>query len=295
MQIQGTIDIPIDVCVNILKKSKLNSLIGDDVLDIFLIKHVDVNIEEMMYCLVKHKRLQSLKLYIAKHFERIQCISSQCLKNLLELSIKQHTFTITILLCKAFIHRLDEVAYKVIKSVVNGYIKAQREKVHKEQLYCIVCMCHKAFLEYFLCLCRIEGVMNHKLIRQCDFTRWLMHKHSHLVIDILFRNNCFTHIFETLAQCPLGRHSVRTINAIIGSNNVLLMNSLIAQGYQVLVCDVIVGIAMSNYEMLQNLLRYFKPRWYTKKFRSTLLSIASKRNDEAIVQLVRDKLCSSRN
>lgn len=290
MQIQGTIDIPIDVCVNILEKSKLNSLIGDDVLDMFIIMHVNVNIEEMMYCLVKHKRLQSLKLYIATHVEKIQCISSQCLKNMLELSIKQRTFTITILLCKAFIHRLDEVAYKVIKSVVNGYIKALQEKVHKEQLDCIICMCHKAFLEYFLCLCRIEGVMNHKLIRQCDFTRWLVHKHSHSVIDILLKNDCLTHIFETLAQCALGRHSVRTINAIIGSNNVLLMNALIAQGYQVLVCDVIVGIAMSNYEMLKYMFKYFKPRWYSKKFRGILLSIAFKRDDEKVYQLVKAKL-----
>lgn len=291
MQFQGTYDVPHDVCANILRKSKLKMLVGDDVLDRFLIQYMpDVNVEEMLHCLVLKKRLQSLILYITKQREKVHCVSTQCIRSLLELSIKQRTFTISIVLCKTFTHKLDDVGYKVVKCVVNGYLKAWRGKVSEEQRHCIVCKSHKAFLEYFICLCRINGVRPERLVRRCDFTQWLAHKHSHTVVDILLQAGCLSHIFEALAEDATDKYSIRTINAIIGSSNVDVLDAMVVKGYQVVVCDVIVGIAMANYEMLQYLFKSFKPRWYSKKFHGTLLSMAFKRDDIRIYRLVKAKL-----
>lgn len=286
---------PIDICVAIFSQLKLNDLIGDDVLERFVVKYVDVDAQEMLYVLVRKKRLHTLILYITKHFDKVKCVSTKCIKELLELSIRQRSFTTTIVLCKALVkaNRLDDyVCHKVVKSVVNGYFKAHGcESIHNNG--CIVCKAHIAFLEYFLVLCRLQGVRNRKLVKRCYLVHWLVNKSCNHIMDVLLKNDCLTHIFEELAEDATDRCSVTIINAIIGNNHIPLMNEMVSKGYKVMVCDVIVGIAMARYDMLECLCRYFKPRWYTKKFRGILLSIASKRDDERIIQLVNTKLCTS--
>jgi hypothetical protein len=285
--------LPIDICASILNKTKLKYLIGDMVLERFVVKYVDVDTQEMLYILVKEKRLETLILYITRHFRKVQCVSTQCIKQLIELSVRQRSFTISIVLCKAFANanRLSDVCHEVVKRVVSGYLKAHSESLASD--CCIVCKAHIAFLEYFLVLCHVHGIRSDKLVRRCDLVQWLGHKSSHHLVELLLQNGCLAHIIDALAEDVSDRYDIRIVNAIIGSGNITLMNAMVIKGYHVMVCDVIVGIAMANYEMLDYLCKYFKPRWYSKKFRGILVSIASKRGDERIYQLVKAKLCVS--
>ena len=288
--------LPIDICVSILNKTELRYLIGDMVLERFVVKYVDVDTQEMLHILVKNKRLDTLILYITRHFRKVQCVSTHCIKQLIELSVRQRSFTISIVLCKAFakVDRLGDVCHKVVKHVVGGYLKAHSESLTSD--CCIVCKAHIAFLEYFLLLCHVHGIRSDKFVRRCDLVQWLGNKSSHHVVELLLQNGCLEHIIDALVDTSedvSDRYDIRIINAIIGSGNVTLMNAMVVKGYQVMVCDVIVGIAMANYEMLEYLCKYFKPRWYSKKFRGILVSIASKRSDERINQLVKAKLCVS--
>lgn len=292
-------DLPFDIRVAILNKVKLSSLIGDLTLERFVVKYVDVDTQEMLYALVKNKRLEALTLYILnpKHVGKVRCVSSHCIKQVIELSIRQKSFTITIILCKAFAkaNRLDgSICHKVVTCVVNGYFQALSQVISEGLLSeCIVCKAHIAFLEYFLVLCRLQGVCSDKLVRRSDLVQWLGKKSSHHILEVLLKNKCLSHIFDTIVDNGLDSRNVKMINAVIGNNSLSILKAMVENGYKVIVCDVIVGIAMSNYEMLEYLCKYFKPRWYSKKFRAILLSIASKRNDDRILQLIRAKLYAS--
>ncbi len=284
-------ELPLDLTISILERVKTHSLVGDDLLDSFVIRHCKLNAETMLHSLVKKKRLKSLSLYTWKHLKAVQCVSTACVKRLLDLSIKQQTFTISIHLSKVFVARLGGIYRTVLLSVINGYLRnVGSDEGMEGEMDKLVCRSHLAFLEYFLLFCRIQGVDCDGHLGMRLLPSILCRKHSQKLVQVLARNGCLGKMMDTVVDWDDSECCVRIMNAIIANNHIDLLNEMVCKGYEVMVCDVIVGIATGCYEMVKYLCRFFKPRWYSVKFREVLLTLASKREDDRILALVTRKL-----
>lgn len=283
-------ELPLDLTISILERVKTHNLVGDDLLDRFVIRNCKVNAETMLHCLVKKRRLISLELYTSQYHKAVQCVSTACIKRLMDLSIKQQTFTISIYLSKIFVRRLGDICRTVLLSVVNGYLRnVDSDKDVDGEVHRILLRSYMAFLEYFLILCRLEGV-------DCDghfgmrlLPSILCLKHSHKLVLVLARNGCLGRMMGALIDGDDSEQCVKIMNAIIANNHIDLLHEIVTKGYNVMVCDVIVGIATGGYEIVEYLCRFFKPRWYSIKFCDILLKLASHRVDERIYQLIEDK------
>lgn len=278
-------DIPVELTVLIFKKVKLKHLIGDDMLEKFVIKHCNVSVEDMLYCLVKKRRLERLVQYTI--IQDVNVVSTGCVKRLIALSVKQHTFRITIHLCKVFKNMLHDLCESVVTNVIKSYLKALKGADCIEQ--CLLCKTHHAFLEYYILLCKVENIHN-PLINKETFLSIINHKHSQVVVDVLLYYGCLRNICEAIVNDPNDIMTTRIVNAIISNNNVSLMKYMVYSGYSVMICDVIIGIAFADFAMVSYLCSFFKPRWYSRRFCEILKSIAFRSNDKRIYRLVKNKM-----
>lgn len=270
---------PHDITAVILEKCKVKSLIGDDVLDKFLIKYCTHNNEAMLYAFVKRGRLYYLMMYIVKHRNQVQWVSNHCVQTLFTTSIKYNNFNIATYLCKVFAHKMVVLHQYIIKHVISSYLKRLRTRGPE----CTECHNHLHFLEQFAVLCKEKSINLTNVIPRYTLVSILTHKDSHCLINTLLRLRCLHYVVHVLIEQHTNNHLLGVISAIISNNHNSLLALMIDEGYCVTVSDVVIGVAFANYETNKLLLKYFKPRWYSKRFVTVMLDIAWKREDKRIL------------
>lgn len=263
----NTYNIPYEITGIILTKmnKSIKCLLDDEVILKFIIKYSNIHPETLLIWLVKQQRKKALVLYTTIRKQEVLHISENVFILLCKIAIKNSNVNIMKHLLNVFVDHLKQnrnVLDNILKLLIEVYVKTN-------------CMKWLNFLKYLLSLPYHDYVINTVLL-----VKILEKDKSKKLIKIfLDTQSVIMHMLET-----------EVINHVIINNHLSLLKTLVVNGYEISVYDIIICISTSNWKMNKYIIKYFKPRLYTKGFRKLLLSIAAKRNNKQIYEYVYQRI-----
>jgi hypothetical protein len=274
----------------ILSKMKVKNILGDICLEKFIVKYGDMNHDTMMYWLIKKQRYEALAYYTHINKNRLQYLSQNTIISFFITSIKNKHLMICKHLLNVFESCMNEtIITKIIDKLIIDYLHncGKIEDSEDNVINNII-----DFIIYIKQYCRTNLV-------DINISNCIPIKHIPIILKKPNTKRLITTLskHEMLDKCVYyirnldnEELSLEIINNTIIYNHITFLQYLVQKGYTVQVCDVIVGVDSSNIEMIRYLLSFFKPRLYSKGFKQVMLLLASKRNDDRIYELLKNKL-----
>jgi hypothetical protein len=278
-------DFPNDMICKILEHSSMKTVIGDDILDKFIIRQrCDINPEVLLQSFVKKKRSQSLVYYTSKKKNISQLVSVNCVKCLIVESLKGMFIDTSMHLCRVFVCHLENAYVKIVTTALYQYINKYNKfpKFDTDR--------YLMFLGCLATLCKEQGIKRNNSIPLKYIVILLCHANSHELITALVENGYLDCLHDNIIDYTAEPLITKILRSIVINNHVILLEQLVNNGYKVSISDIIIGISYSNIGTVRYLAKFFKPRWYSRGFSTVMLSLARKRKNKKIYQLVEEKL-----
>jgi hypothetical protein len=273
-------NLPKDVISNIFFFCSPRDVVGDDVLDIFLIREcIQIDKNNLLTSFVIKNRHKSLKLFL--HQTPQKYFAPSVIRDLLFRTLRKKDFPAAIILIDGFTDLISQWSFMLIKTCFILITKDKLGENHLVYIFLIKYMMKSAKLEVL----NLYHLPMHLLFKLLD------HPKSKNVLRYLSKENILTHqYFETLIETVEENMQVDVINKIIVNNHTRLLELFIKSGYHIDFDDVILSIACSNNKMIACILSFFKPRLYTKLLRNLMYKLSSIRDDTNIKKLIKRKL-----
>lgn len=259
----NTNHIPYDITGTILTKMNkhIKYLLDDEVLLRFIIKYSNIHPETLLIWFVKEQRQKALVLYT--NFKRQEV-----------LNISEN---VIILLCKTAIKNTNT---NIFTYIFNIYFNTwnNKEKLFKSIVSILIDVYMKTkCVKWIIVLKSVLSLTNYDYV-----------VNTFLLVKILEKDKSkrLIKLFLDTQSINIDVIETKVIYYIIIYNHLNLLQCLVVNGYEVTIYDIIISISSSNCKMIRYILKYFKPRLYTRGFRRLLLSTAAKRNNQEIYTYV---------
>jgi hypothetical protein len=271
---------PTDVVSHILHYCSTRDIVGDDLLDKFLInKCVNIDKNNLITAFVKKSRYKSLHLLLQKTHSK--GFAEILVRDLILKTMRDKEFQATDILFKGFNEIICSWGTTFVKTC---FIEICKDKIGKY---------HDVYMTLIEDIIMITGVKQLTIYHLPTYIllKILDHPKGKLIMAYLTKYNLITYLYKKTFHESIGNNTmIDIINKIIINNHVYVLKRLVGSGYELDVNDVILTIACSNIEMIEYVMKYFKPRFYNKAFRKLMYAICTIRNDALIRHIVKRKL-----
>lgn len=274
-------NLPTHLKSKILARSRVARVVGDDMLDRFLIKECyEIPPDLLFQSLVKKRRRQSLS-----HFFRVfheQQLSFKSVKTVVQDLLKRKAFEFAISICTwcpshASLMRSHMFQFCILKMTMSKSIEVLRLWFEfMKDYHSIVDVVEIEPALYIMTSKNLKGLV------EASFA------------DDIFQflhNNGYIHDTLQDVVSHQGDLEVKDVmRSIIEMNRVSLMMTLMKTGYKVTIANIIQCIVVSNIDMNRLLLTCFRPRFYSAKFADYLTDICNMRGNDELCTLLKSIL-----
>jgi hypothetical protein len=271
----NNISLPYHIINNILSRIKVKRLIGDDILDGYIIKHLVGPYNILLYALIKKKRYKSVVLYL--QYNKVE----------LHKSIDNFTALNCILCCISNNVEFAEYLFKVFKHNLCSITNITFTSIIRKLIYV---KCHPNELQSFLHQICDWGIDNNKYIQLPLFITFNIFKHKYCVkiFDILLKKkHCILYPLLSLdindinyTKCILVIIHKKVYNLF----KVITKQQSLSHGFFQL-C-----LASKDLTIIRIIVKRYKPRFYSRNLIHILYKTYNKNLN--IFRILRPKICA---
>lgn len=272
--------LPDHLIAKVLSHCKLSSVVGDDIMDFFIIQHcVNIQPETIFQAFVKKRRGRGLQLFFQKYHECTLSVAT--VQHAMRDLLKHNELRLAQYLCSMCSLRVHQIKSYVLRTCMQQLTK-YNDQHRRQQWY--------DFMEHFVA-CLGNDYQHNDIIPWRILHSIMQSPHSNDIVAFLHSHRLLA---GSLRYLTSGDDSDDNIEAVVRTtiqkNMVFFMSLLISGGYQVNLANIIQGVVCSDISMNRVLLKFFRPRFYSAKFAAYLIDICQMRKEESLRQLLSSKL-----